>query len=902
LPVLALVVAAIAAAAAWGSSASPGAATSQAPPPYRNAKLPVSQRVDDLLGRMTLAEKVGQMTQVDVRKLQGDPANDWDRGPLNDEMMRRVLLDAAVGSVLSGGGASPAVNTPKAWAEMTNAIQHVAVDQSRLGIPVIYGVDAVHGHNNVLGATLFPHQIGLGASFDPALAQRIGERTARAVRATGIHWDFAPVTDTARDLRWGRYYEPFGEDPLLTGTMAAQVVRGLQGEDLRKGVAATVKHFLGYSAPDSGHDRTDATISPEDLQDLHEPPFQRAIDAGAATVMVNSGSINGNPVHASHALLTDLLRNRMGFEGVTVSDWQDVENLMTKYHVAATYPEAVALAVNAGIDMAMVPMDAAGFTSALISDVEGGTVTEARIDEAVSRILALKFRLGLFERPYVDVEAANEIVTGAADHRLAKQSAAESLTLLENDGTLPLARTTPRVLVTGPSADSAVNQLGGWSIDWQGADVPGELPDVTTVKEGVEQVVSASTQVRFSPGVPADSGNLEAVRAARAAAVGDARRSDAVIVAVGEPPYAEGPGDTETAALPEAQRQLIDSLVATGTPTIVVVIAGRPLVMNHQLDEANASLMAFLPGTEGGSAIADALFGRGDPAGRLPVSWPQSIDQAPLFYNHRPGTPYEPRYAFGYGGGYSRFDLRDLRAPSEVGGDDHVELSVQVRNAGSRAGEDIVQAFVERIGGPATAPSRQLVAFDRLQLARAATTRATLSFDVSQLAVTQPGAADPAVVPGRYRLIVGDRSTSFTVTHGVEALSRSGWTASASSVPADPCCAGDLPANAIDGNPATRWSSGAAQAPGQSFTVDLGSAQAFDSLVLDAGSSSGDYPRRFAVYASDDPAVWGDPIATGAGSATTSATFPLTTARYVRIVQAGTAGSWWSIHELNLYR
>jgi beta-glucosidase len=284
------------------------------------------------------------------------------------------------------------------------------------------------------------------------------------------------------------------------------------------------------------------------------------------------------------------------------------------------------------------------------------------------------------------------------------------------------------------------------------------------------------------------------------------------------------------------------------------------------------------------------------------VSWPQSIDQAPIFYNHRPGTAYEPRYAFGHGGGYTRFDLRDLRAPSEVGGDDHVELSVQVCNAGSRAGEDIVQAFVERIGGPATAPARQLVAFDCLELARAASTRETLSFDVSQLAVTQPGAADPAVVPGRYRLIVGDRSTTFTVTHGAEALSRSGWTASASSVPADPCCTGDLPANAIDGNPATRWSSGAAQAPGQSFTVDLGSAQAFDSLVLDAGTSSGDYPRRYAVYTRDDPAVWGDPIATGAGSATTSATFPLTTARYVRIVQSGTAGSWWSIHELNLYR
>src|SRR3954447_9719825 len=532
LSVLAVLVAAFAAAAAWGSSSTPVATSSQqAPPPYRNAKLPISQRVDDLLGRMTLAAKVGQMTQVDVRKLQGDPANDWDRGPLNDVMMRQVLLDAAVGSVLSGGGASPAVNTPKAWAEMTSAIQHVAVDQSRLGIPVIYGVDAVHGHNNVLGATMFPHPIGRGASFDPNLAERLGTRTARAVRATGIHWDFAPVTDTARDLRWGRYYEPFGEDPLLTGTMASGVVHGLQGQDLRKGVAATVKHFLGYSAPDSGHDRTDATIFPQQLQDLHMPPFQQAIDAGAATVMINSGSINGNPVHGSHDLLSGLLRDKIGFEGVAVSDWQDVENLLTKYHVAATYADAVALAVNAGIDMAMVPMDAAGFTSALIADVEAGKVSEARVDEAVERILALKFRLGLFERPYVDAELANEIANNPADVKLARTAAAESLTLLENDGTLPLARTTPRVLVTGPSADSAVNQLGGWSIDWQGADVPGEVPDVTTVKEGVEQVVSPSTVALSSPGVPpgAEAGSPAAIPAARNGAVRDARRSDAVI-------------------------------------------------------------------------------------------------------------------------------------------------------------------------------------------------------------------------------------------------------------------------------------------------------------------------------------------------------------------------------------
>jgi beta-glucosidase len=747
LPALVALMAIVAALAAapHGSTARAQAAP---PAPYLDASLPVGQRVADLLGRMSLQEKVGQMTQINVTRMQGDPANDFDRGPLRPELEKKVLEDNLAGSILSGGGASPEVNTPQAWAEMTNELQSFAIAHSPHHIPIVYGVDAVHGHNNVLGATMFPHQVGLGSSFDAALAQQLGGRTARAVRATGIQWDFAPVVDTERDIRWGRSYEPFGEDPLLTGTMGSAVIRGLQGADLSspEHVAATAKHFTGYSAPDSGHDRTDATISPSDLGDIHLPPFADAIDAGAETVMVNSGSVNGVPVHASKELLTGVLRGKLGFKGVVVSDWQDIENLLTKYHVAATYEEAVALGINAGIDMSMVPLDETRFTSAMLADVANGSISTARVDEAVSRILALKFRLGLFEHPLVDAAAANGVVTDPADKPLARKAAQESIVLLENRrATLPLSsRHTRRVLVTGPSADSAVNQLGGWSIGWQGATVPGEVPDVTTVKEGVEQAAGPGVDVRFAP---SDG------------AVAAARGADAVVVAVGEGPYAEGQGDTDTAALPADQAKLIDDLAATGRPVVVVVIAGRPLMMNHQLDEASAALMAWLPGTEGGAAIGDLLFGKASPSARLSVTWPKSIAQVPLAYNGPAGKPYDPRYPFGYGLSYTQTRVKDVAAPRRVGAGDTVRLSVDLRNDARRSGDEVVLAFAQRVGG---APARRLVAFARTRLGAGERRRVALSFPVARLATT---AADGtrAVAPGTYRITVGERTETLTV-------------------------------------------------------------------------------------------------------------------------------------------
>ena len=446
----------------WASGGAGRDAAAQATLPYQDASLTPEQRADDLLPRMSLEEKVGQMTQINATALQGDPANPWDRAELNDVILDDVLCQNLSGSILSGGGASPAVNTPRAWAEMTNYIQQFALECQPHGIPIIYGIDAVHGHNNVLGATMFPHQFGLGAAYDTGLARELGHATATDVRATGIHWDFAPVADIWRDLRWGRSYEPFSEAPLAAGDLVAASVSGLEGDDLTEQVASTTKHFVGYSAPDSGRDRENATIDERELWDEHLPSFIRGINAGSETVMANSGSVNGEPVHASHHLLTEVLRDELGFEGVLDSDWEDIWKLITVYGIADTDQEAITIAINAGIDMSMVPLEAGRFTSGLLAAVEDGDVTMGRIDEAVRRILILKFRLGLFEQPYADEDRAEDI---EGDHAgLARRAAAETMTLLENDGTLPLRRERANVLVTGPSADS-MPEPARWLVD-----------------------------------------------------------------------------------------------------------------------------------------------------------------------------------------------------------------------------------------------------------------------------------------------------------------------------------------------------------------------------------------------------------------------------------------------------
>src|SRR5436190_17109712 len=645
------------------------------PPTYLDQKAPINARVNDLLGRMTLEEKVGQMDQIVIGKLRdtNPPANGdcnnagGNNDPLQTSCLQRTLIDYKTGSILSGGTDNPADNTGHGWAEQYNTIQHYAIDHSRLHIPVIYGVDAVHGFGHPTKATLFPQSIGMGATWDTDLAEAAGAATRQQLLATGGNWDFAPVQDLARDNRWGRYYETWAEEPELAAALGSANIKGMQGSggfDSPQ-IAATVKHFAGYSESINGHDRVEAQLPIRYLQDIFLPSYAGGIDAGAATVMVDSGSINNVPATASHFLLTEELRQRLGFKGVVISDYGDVPALQNAYHIASDFPGAIAKAVNAGVDVSMTPFDYVRWNNGLIQDVQNGLVSMHRIDDSVRRILRLKFELGLFDHPYVDPAAADAAIE--ANRTLVRSAADESMTLLRNQNSaLPLSPTA-KVVVTGPSADSVTNQLGGWSVSWQGVfgaghvccmGPPDQIPPATTVREAMQ---AADPNAVYAPD--------------QASAVAAAASADAVVVVVGERAYAEGLGDNPTPVLAADQQSLIAALKATGKPVIVVVIAGRPLGLGPA-ETANALLMAYLPGIEGGSAVADVLFGTVNPSGHLPVSWPtdaplqqsgfnptgpSTLGDQPKFFDQLPGTNsgfgsgYNPLYPFGFGLSYTTF-------------------------------------------------------------------------------------------------------------------------------------------------------------------------------------------------------------------------------------------------------
>ena len=792
LAMVGVLIAALAAIALGATASAPGAGQ----PRYLDARASIKDRVDDLLRRMTLEEKVGQMDQIVIGELRDTtpPANGdcgnagGNNDPLQTVCLQRVLIDYHTGSILSGGTDNPIDNTGKGWAEQYNTIQHYAIEHSRLHIPVIYGVDAVHGFGHPFEATLFPQSIGIGATWDTDLAEAAGAATRQQLLATGGNWNFAPVQDLARDNRWGRYYETWAEAPMLAAALGAANIRGIQGGGFNSPqVAATVKHFAGYSQSITGHDRVEAQLPIRYLQDILLPPYAGGIDAGAATVMVNSGSVNNIPATASHYLLTEQLRERLGFKGVVISDYGDVPALQTAYHVAADFPEAIAKAVNAGIDMSMTPFDYVGWNNGLIQNVQSGRVSKKRIDQSVRRILTLKFQLGLFDDPYVDPAAADAAVK--ANKGLARQAADESITLLRNTGTLPLS-TSAKLVVTGPSMNRVNNQLGGWSVSWQGVfdegnhvccmGPPDQIPPATTVLQGMQAV---------DPNVVSVPTDQTVTQAQVDAAVAATQSADAAVAVVGERAYAEGLGDRPDPVLAPDQQRLIAALEATGKPVIVVVIAGRPLGFGPDsiVTGARAILMAYLPGTEGGSAVAGVLFGSVNPSGHLPVTWPSASDHMagdfdtggpstpgdePKFFDQLPGTNsgpgsgYNPRWPFGFGLSYTTFATSGLSVTSSVSRRGSATATFTVANTGSRAGATVVPVYVHQPVSDVIAPPRRLVGFTRVNLAAGESRVVHVTFPVSELAVT-PGDIDGAgkrqVEPGPYEVQVGSMSADFTV-------------------------------------------------------------------------------------------------------------------------------------------
>ncbi len=587
---------------------------------YLDASLPTEERVEDLLGRMTVQDKIGQMTQVE-----------------KNSILPQDIAYLGIGSLLSGGGGSPAENTPEGWATMVDDYQAFAL-QGPLGIPLIYGVDAVHGHNNVKGATVFPHNIGLGAANDVELMRRIGEITATEVAATGIDWNFAPTVAVPQDIRWGRTYEGYGEDPDLVTPLAVAYMEGLQGDDLSDGltVLATPKHFVGDGGTTWGSavgddrflDQGDTEIDEETLRAVHLSPYVEAIDRGAESVMISYSSWNGVKVHGDRYLVTDVLKGELGFGGFVISDWGAIDQISDDYY------EAVVTSINAGVDMNMVPYNYRRFTSVLWQAVDNGDVPMERIDDAVRRILRVKFELGLFEEPYADPDLLAAV--GSAEHRaVAREAVAKSAVLLKNDGgVLPISETVSTVFVGGQAADDIGIQSGGWTIEWQGKE--GDITPGTTILQGIEASVPDEATVYYDK-----FGNLGRIDTG-----GVTVEPDVCIAVVGERPYAEFEGDSPDLALTTRDLPVVENMAATCDNLVVVLVSGRPLVITEMVDNWDALVAAWLPGTEG-QGVADVLFGVEPFTGKLPFTWPRTIEQVPLGALVDSGE--EPLFPFGFG-------------------------------------------------------------------------------------------------------------------------------------------------------------------------------------------------------------------------------------------------------------
>jgi beta-glucosidase len=585
----------------------------------------VSRRVDELLAQMTLAEKIGQMTQVEKNSIKpGD------------------ITKYFIGSIISGGGGSPLPNTAENWAAMVNAFQDEAL-ATRLKIPIIYGVDAIHGHGNLYGATIFPQEIGLGAAHDANLIRQIGQATAEEMLATGAQWNFAPVVAVPQDIRWGRTYESYAEDTVLVTELGSAYLEGLQSfpsgfipaADQTLYVLATPKHFLGDGGTTLGTstqnilqpyllDQGDMLYDETAVRSLFLPPYQTQVENGARSVMISFSSWNGTKMHAQKYWIMDVLKGELGFQGFIVSDWGGMDQISGNYY------KAIVTGINAGIDMNMVPYDYVQFIDTMTQAVQKGDISQTHIDDAVRRILTVKVELGLFDHPYA-YPALLASINSDAHRALARQAVSESLVLLKNDNAaLPLAKDTPLIYVAGQGANDIGMQCGGWTIEWQGR--AGDITPGTTILQGIRDAVSVGTRVEYNLTGEFTGG------------------ADIGLVVVGEQPYAEGVGDTKDLSLSAADIQAITNLRLHSNKLVVVILSGRPMMITDQFQTADAWVAAWLPGTEG-AGVADVLFGSRPFTGTLPFTWPRSHTQLPINKNNSAGLTgcAAPLFPYGFG-------------------------------------------------------------------------------------------------------------------------------------------------------------------------------------------------------------------------------------------------------------
>ncbi|MFT2008483.1 glycoside hydrolase family 3 N-terminal domain-containing protein [Pontibacter sp. 13R65] len=762
----------------------------QAKPLYKNSKAATSDRINDLLGRMTVEEKVGQLSTL----LGWEMYDKQAKKVTTSAAFRKAVDERHIGMLWATLRADPWTRktlstglNPTLAAEATNALQKYLVEKTRLGIPLLLAEECPHGHM-AIGTTVFPTSIGQSSTWNPALIQRMATAIAAEARVQGAHIGYGPVLDLAREPRWSRVEETYGEDPVLNSQMGIAMVKGFQGDNLKSGanVISTLKHFTAYGVPEGGHNGGSISTGHRELHQSFLPPFQAAVKAGALSVMTAYNSIDGVPCSSNEYLLSDLLRNQWGFNGFTVSDLGSISGLVSSHKVAATPADAAALAINAGLD---ADLSGYGYDKALLDALKAGQVKEEVLNEAVSRVLRLKFEMGLFENPYVDAKKAAKLVRNTSHVQLARQVAQESVVLLKNEKeVLPLSKSLKSIAVIGPNADNMYNQLGDYT-------APQPESNVVTVLKGIQNKVGSNTKVTYVKGCAirdTTAANIaEAVAAAKNAEVavvvlgGSSARdfkteyqstgAATVTAAAGAEAISDmesGEGyDRATLDLLGKQLELLQAVVKTGTPVVVVLIKGRPLNLNWLAAHVPAILDAWYPGQEGGNAIADVLFGDYNPAGRLPISVPKHVGQLPVYYNAKRPAPHDyvetdakPLYSFGHGLSYTKFEYSNVQVnATEQQGAIQVKVQVMVKNSGSRDGDEVVQLYLRDNVSSTVTPVKQLKKFQRVHLKAGEQKTVELELNAEDLMLLDTK-MQWVVEPGKFTVMVGASSEDIRLT------------------------------------------------------------------------------------------------------------------------------------------
>ena len=727
----------------------------------------IESKVDKLLKQMTLEEKVGQMAQVSIESLgssNGQGFNFTDK-------MKDAVVNYKLGSILNSPGP---LQSPQDWNRLITEIQDAA-KQTRLKIPVLYGLDDIHGVNYASGTTLFPQEIGQAATWNRELVHDGAVITAYEARAVGAPWTFSPTLDLGTNPQWPRIWEDYGEDPYLSAELGVQFVKGAQDPlGSKEKLAVSLKHFMDYSDPKSGQDRTDSWIPEHYLREYHLPPYAAAVKAGARTVMINSGLINGIPTHINKHILTDILKGELRFTGFIVSDWQDIENVYRRDKLTKDVKGAIMLAINAGIDMSMIPYNYKGFCSDLIALVKEGKVSQARIDDAVRRILRVKYELDLFNTPVTLLKDYPKFAS-AEFQGAAYNAAAESITLLKNaNNTLPLSKNA-KILVTGPNANSMRSLNGGWTYTWQGNMTNEIAPQYNTILEAITNRFGKEN-VTYVQGVAyKEKGQYyEDTLTGIDAAVQVAANADYVLLCIGENSYTETPGNLVDLELSDNQLALANAMIKTGKPVILVLNEGRPRIISRIEPGAAAILNVYLPGNYGGNALADILTGDVNPSGKLPLTYPRYTNIL-VSYIHKPsegdtnpqGGTFQPQWPFGYGLSYTSFAYSDLSiSKNSFSPDEAATVTVTVKNTGNRDGKEVVQLYVSDLLASFTPDVKRLRGFEKVDLKVGESK--TVSFKVPMKDLAFVGTDNKKhLEQGDFKIQIADQSASFNVTKTV---------------------------------------------------------------------------------------------------------------------------------------